>query len=157
MNQLPKIDLKKIEMCPLREITPTVEITRYIFGKEYSRPNKNDPGFVRIKKTAIAPNTNDDGEYETSVMATDGCSEDQIDKIGKEHVARIREEELVAYVRVLSAPVFESSLKVIHDQNGHDLHCVIKGWPPQKERMLAKANDLADAITKHASKIFKEF
>lgn len=135
------------------------EITRYIFDdKHFSRPEKNKPEYVRIKKNAVTPMTNDEtGEKETSVMHTSGCNEAYVDSLGKEHVAVIREEELVAYVRFSTKVLSEQDLKLVNDKYQHDRHCAIVGWPASKEDIIEKADDLANAISIHQSRVFKEF
>jgi len=137
-------------------LSPADEITRYIFDdKHYSQPEpKARPGYYRIKKNAIAPMRNAQGEYETSVMKTAGCSDEAVASLGTGYVAEGRGEDVVAHARFVSEIAFEKKLSVIHDKNGHELHCAIKGWPADKSDMMERAGDLAEAISNHVSKIF---
>ncbi len=141
----------------MSELFETEEVTRYIFDDDhYSRPDKKNQMLVRIKKNAVAPMVNSLGELESSVMLTTLLSNDDVLKIGNEHVAKERGEPLVAFVRFSNAVVIQNSLKTVHDKKGHALHAAIKEWPTSKEDWMEKADDLAKAITANSAKDFKE-
>lgn len=133
------------------------EVTRFLFSKtDFSRPKKAGSPTLRIKPAAIAPMENNRGEWETSVMLTTDSLAPDVEALGKDHVAKQRNQDLVAYVSFLCRLVIEAKLKVDHDKDGHDKHAAIRGWPALKEEWLERASDLAEAITRDTSKKFTE-
>lgn len=125
------------------------------YSTDYSRPDQvNRPEFYKIKKKAVAPSKNNQGEYETSVMLCTGLSDFEKAPLIK-HVAEMRKLSAKASVTFNCEAVVSQSLRIIHDKIGHEKHCCIRGWKSSKEDMMEQAEDLADAISEHHSTVFK--
>jgi len=117
-------------------------LSRFIFDeRNYSIPK------LRPKPRAFYPPSDGSG---TSAFVVDGLLDPEIWWIGENIVAkRSQREPPSARADILSVAVLKAQLTIEPDAKDHPLHVNICGWPTEKEKRLAVAQDLcAVAILK---------
>lgn len=94
---------------------------------------------MHVKTSAFLPEPN---SLETSVFRTLGLNSEEIWAIGEHHVAQPTGRTLHGRGQVLARAPRRLGLEVQPD-NQPERHAVIAGWPPQKDKQLMLAIELA--------------
>ena len=117
------------------------KLVRFIFSRRQYGVQK-----LRPKPSAFLPPPN----LQTSAFGIDGLDEEGIWWIADNVVAKQSQRDPPrARADILSAAVVEAQLTVIPDPTAHPRHVNICGWPIEKEKQLAIAQDLCAAAELH--------
>jgi hypothetical protein len=115
------------------------KLARFIFSQRQYSIQK-----LRPKPSAFLPPP----DLQTSAFGIDGLAEEDIWWIADNVVAKqSHREPPPARADILSAAVLEAQLTVVPDPTAHPRHVNICGWPAEKEKQLAVAQDLCAAAT----------
>ncbi|HKN75514.1 MAG TPA: hypothetical protein VJW94_10090 [Candidatus Acidoferrum sp.] len=117
----------------------TTNLSRFIFSQRHYSIQK-----LRPKPGAFLPPP----DLQTSAFGVDGLDEEGIWWIADNVVAKQSQKEPPgARADIPSAAVLEAQLTVVPDPADHPRHVNICGWPAEKEKQLATAQDLCAAAT----------
>jgi len=110
-------------------------ISRFILSKNHFAASKK-----RVKYNAFLPPP----DLELSVFRISGLPDNQIWEIGREIVAQPQGKTAKGRGDFLAALATENELSIIPDQEPHELHANIIGWPENKAKQKLIAAKLAD-------------
>lgn len=120
------------------EVAASERIARYILSKRhFSASNRT------VKYGAYLPAPNG----ETSVYRTSTLPEEEVWKIGKEHVAKPRKRTLYARGDTPVSVIMKTGLEVVPEATPHPLHANIIKWPSGKDEKKMRAVEIANEAT----------
>ena len=130
------------EPLPYPDVRPDEQIIRYLLNRRWFNPRT---GYIsgqafkpRTPKTQGMP-------FATSVYRIDGCMPDEIWSIGDNFVTNRHRDKLpvLGTAGLRAQKVFAEDLQVEPSSDDHARHAEIVRWPEEREKRLAKENQLA--------------
>ncbi len=120
-------------------ISPLECLARFILQKKWYRADKT------IKHNAFMPNQNG----EVSVYRTNDLTGQQINEIGRLHVAEILNKKLLGRAEIVTSSILKQNLKIEVDPEPHPRHANIIGWSTDKSKHKMIAIELAAEAQLH--------
>ena len=114
-------------------------LARFILQKKWYRADKT------IKHNAFMPNQNG----EVSVYRTNDLTGQQINEIGRLHVAEILNKKLLGRAEIVTSSILKQNLKIEVDPEPHPRHANIIGWSTDKSKHKMISIELAAEAQLH--------
>ena len=120
------------------DILPGEKITRFIrYNRHFDEPNT-------VRHEAFLPHRK---RIDISVFHISGLSEDEVWKIGWEHV-QTDELPILARADLFASDVYDNNLEVIPDIQSHERHANITNFPIERPKNKTEDRKLRRAIAR---------